>query len=145
MSQVLTLRQKQKLEALERMKILKLDNSVIKEFNTKGTIYLSERQNKIFPATLYWVSNYEDYVAIIDEFEKKYNSIVYHCQLTHTTWGDLLSLLYVSDSEEEWSMDKDDLKNHYAVVRVENLQDRYFSEFGTIGLKSVMGGIERTA
>ncbi len=141
----LTLRQKQKLEALKRMELLKLLPQVKKDFEKNGTIYYSERQNAFFLATLYWVSNNEKFIEIINDFEKKHNSMVYHCQLTHTEWGDMLSLLYVSDNEEEWEMDKDDLKEGYALVRVENLDDSNLSEFGSIGIKPAMGGVVRTA
>jgi len=47
--------------------------------------------------------------------------------------------------EEEWERDREDLKENLAFVRVENLQDRCFSEFGTIGVMGSMGGVLRTA
>ena len=141
----LELHNKQKKEALVRMSMLKILSQVRKDFEKKDVIYYSERQNKIFNAVLYTIGNDSEYMPIIKDFEDRYNALVYHCQLTHTCYGDMLSIFYVSDSEEEWERDREDLKENLAFVRVENLQDRCFSEFGTIGVMGSMGGVLRTA
>lgn len=141
----LTLRQKQKAEALERMKSLKLAKNVIKSFKDEGVIYYSENQGGPFQGILYWLSNEPDYVKLVDEFEKKYNSTVYHAELSHLVFGDCLSLFYVSDTEEEWEMDREDLQDGYAFVYVVNLDDPDCSEFGTIGVRPINGGVVRTA
>ena len=91
-----TLRQKQKEEALKRMSILKIMKEVREDFEKNDRVYYSERQSAIFNATLYWLDNNADYVQIVKDFEKKHNALVYHCQLTHLTYGDNLSILYVS-------------------------------------------------
>lgn len=140
-----TLKEKQKNEALKRMAMLNLMPQVIKDFEKKDKVYYSERQNAFFNAILYWLDNEPNYVEIVNKFEKEHNCLVYHCQLTHMEFGDLLSLLYVSDSEEEWEQDKQDLREGYAFSYVVNIGCKYNSDFGTIGIRPSQGGVLRTA
>lgn len=141
---MLTLKDKQKAEALQRMKMLKLLDQVQKDFRTNGRLYYSERLDKVFNAVLYWLDNQSQYVGIVERFEKEYNALVYHCQLTHTEFGDQLTILYVSANENEWENDRKDLINGYAFARVENLLDGMYSEFGSVGIAPSMGGVLRT-
>ena len=138
-------REKQKAEAIKRMKALKLMPQVIKDFEKKDKVYYSERQNAFFNAVLYWLDNEKRYVDLVKEFEKKHNALVYHCQLTHLEFGDCLTLLYVSDTEEEWPMDNRLLSEGYPMAYVYNLDDETCSEFGSVGIKPSMGGVARTA
>lgn len=140
-----TLKEKQKIEALKRMEMLQLMPNVIKDFEKKDKVYYSERQNAIFNAILYWLDNEKEYVDLVDKFEKEHNCLVYHCQLTHMEFGDLLSLLYVSENEEEWEQDTNDIREGYAFSYVVNLDCHSDSEFGTIGIKPSQGGVLRTA
>ncbi|WP_171299795.1 hypothetical protein [Enterococcus cecorum] len=135
------LKELQKVEAGKRMKMLKLDKSVIKEFLQDGTIFYSERPNSIFQAVLYYASDDEQLERKVKEFEEEYNALVYHVQLTHTVYGKMYSFLYVSKSEDEWALDIDDLKNNccYAFVWNNEIED-----IGLIGIKPAMGGIVRT-
>ena len=139
-----TLRQKQKEQALIRMHKLNLMKEVIDDFKNNDTVYYSERQNAFFKAILYWVSNEDKYVEIINEFEKSHNALVYHCQLTHLEFGDVLSLFFVSEYEDEWEQDNDDIKEGQALVYAANLDDDMFSELGYIGFESTQGGVCRT-
>lgn len=138
------LKEKQKAEALKRMRMLNLMPNVIKDFEKKNKVYYSERQNAFFNAILYWVDNEKEYVDLVGKFEKEHNCLVYHCQLTHMEFGDLLSLLYVSENEEEWEQDTNDIREGYAFAYVANLDCDSDSEFGTIGIKPSQGGVLRT-
>ena len=138
-------KEKQKQEALKRMKMLKLMPEVIKDFEKNNRVYYSERQNAMFNAVLYWLDNEDKFVELVKEFEKKHNALVYHCQLTHLEFGDCLSLLYVSAQEEEWEQDRQYLNEGFPIVYVANLDYEEYSEFGSIGVKPSMGGIARTA
>ena len=140
-----TLRQKQKEEALKRMSILKIMKEVREDFEKNDRVYYSERQSAIFNATLYWLDNNADYVQIVKDFEKKHNALVYHCQLTHLTYGDNLSILYVSKHENEWEKDKELLRSGETFAYVKNLEDDFCSDMGYIGIKPSMGGVLRTA
>lgn len=135
------LKELQKVEAVKRMKMLKLDNSVVKEFLQDGKVFYSERQNNIFQAVLYYVSDDEQLAKKVKEFEEEYNALVYHVQLTHTFYGKMYSFLYVSKSQDEWDYDIDDLKNNCCYAFVWNNE---IEEIGLICVESEMGGIVRT-
>lgn len=130
--------QEQKIEAIKRMKLLKLHENPIREFEEEGRLNLSENGG-----ILYWLD--EKQQEYVKEFETKYNALVYHVIHDFTEFGELLSFLYVSDSEDEWEYDLDDLKQGYPYVYVKNLDDDMCSEFGSIGIKPRCGGIVRTA
>lgn len=131
------LKEKQKQEALKRMDLLKLMKDVKNSFSKHGVVYYSERQNPFFDGVLYWCSNKPKFMDIIKEFEEETNYMVYHSQLVHTIYGDMLSLLFVSTHEEEWEQDKKDLMNGEALAYVNG-------EFGYIGVAPRNGGITRT-
>lgn len=137
-------KEKQKQEAIKRMKALKLMKNVIDDFDKKGKVYYSERQNKIFDGILYWLDNEQKYVDLVKDFEQKFNAVVYHCQLTHTAFGDLLSMLYVSSHENEWESDFAMLKEGETYANVVNLTDGDMSEIGMIGIAPRNGGVART-
>lgn len=141
----MNLKEKQKKEAIKRLKMLKVMPNVIKDFEENGRVYYSERQNKIFNAILYWLDNEEKFVKIVEEKERKHNILVYHCQLTHTEFGDLLSLLYVSADEDNWEYERQDIQNGITYCYVANLDCEYDSDWGTIGITPSQGGVLRTA
>ena len=84
------------------------------------------------------------YVEAVRKFEKEHDAVVYHAQLLHTEFGDLLSLLFVGSDKEEWQKDLDDIDSKEAFAYVINLDDDYGSEFGYIGIEPKNGGISRT-
>ncbi len=127
---------KQKQEALERMKMLKLHGNIIKEFDKEGIVNLSENGG-----FLYWLDS--DQQAIVDEFEAEHDALVYHVIHDFTELGELYSLLYVSKYEEEWEDERTDLKDGYVFVYAKNVDDDFCSEFGSIGVKPQFGGLVR--
>lgn len=131
-------KQEQKMEAIKRMKILKLHANAVNEFDKENMLNLSEGYG-----ALYWLDDKQK--EYVNAFEQKYNSVVYHVIHNITEFGELLAFLYVSDSEDEWSYDRNDLKDGYACAYVENLDEPVFSEFGSIGIKPSFGGLVRTA
>ncbi len=143
------LKQLQKKEALKRLKILQdkfeLMETVTKEFKQDNTLYYSEYVNKSCPAILYWVSNKKEYENAVKEFEEKHNTLVYHCILNRTTFGTILTLLYVTEEQEEWKEDKEQLQEGLPLSYVVNLSDNECSEFGGIQIGGAMGGIVRLA
>ena len=140
-----TLKQRQKVEAIKRMKMLQIMNSVIDDFKKNDKVYYSERQNSFFNATLYWLDNNPEWVNMVKEFEKKWKTLVYHAQLTHTEVGDILSLFYVGKDEDTWEQDKDDIEKHLVFAKCVNLDNEYFSEYSYIGVRPSMGGVVRTS
>ena len=113
------MKEKMKKEAIDRMHILKLHSNVIKEFSNNGKLNLS------LNAELYYLNDKQ--LARVQEFEQKYNALVYHVIQNHTQFGELLSFLYVSQHTEEWEYDRSDLKECYPLVYVANLTDDWWS------------------
>ena len=123
-------------EAIERMKLLKLDKQCIEAF-TKGKVWESEG----FGA-LYEVNEKEQ--MIIDKFEAHHKDcLVYHMIHNKFEFGECYSILYVSSDKEEWEDDKANIKEGYVFAYVENVDDPWCSEFGSIAIKSQFGGLMR--
>ena len=131
------LRIKQKQEAIERMKMLKIYSQAIKEFEKENVINVSEHGGILF-----WLDDEQQ--EMVKRFEEKYNAVVYHVIHNYTEFGELYSLLYVSQHEQEWDYDKDDIKHDIALCYVVNKDEENFSEFGSIGIKPLFGGVIRT-
>ena len=130
------LRIKQKQEAIERMKMLKIYSQAIKEFERENVINVSEHGGILF-----WLDDEQQ--EMVKRFEEKYNAVVYHVIHNYTEFGELYSLLYVSQHENEWDYDKDDIKHNIALCYVVNKDEENFSEFGSIGIKPLFGGVIR--
>lgn len=140
------LRKLQKTEATHRLQLLeklyKMHPNVLKEFTSDETIYYSERINKSFAGILYWLNNKQEYVKAVKEIEDRYNVYVYHCILSHTEFGDALDMLFVSSASEEWEQELEDLETGY-VESYCYVFDGDSSEFGTIKIKNINGGLVR--
>jgi hypothetical protein len=131
------LRERQKQVAIERMKKIGIMEQPIKEFEENGKVNLSENGG-----LLYWLNDDEQKMA--DDFEKENNGLVYHVIKSRTTIGLMYALLYVSEYEEEWEMDMEDLGTGQALAYVVNKDMPDCSEFGTIGIEASIGGLIRT-
>lgn len=129
--------EEKKAEAKSRLITLKVLPNVIREFDEENKVNASEG------GILYWLTDKEK--KIVKDFENEHNAVVYHCIRNNTEFGQLLALLYVSDSSEEWQYDNDDLSSGYALAYVHNFDEPLFSEFGSIGITPRFGGILRTA
>lgn len=132
------LKEKQKTEAIERMRLLKLDEGVIKEFEEESKLNKSESVGY-----LYWLNDEEK--KMVEEWEEETGNLVYHVRFDETQIGPLYSLFYVSKHEEEWEMDREDIKYGTAVVYVVNKMYDYCSEYGSIAFRSEIGGVVRTS
>ena len=127
-----------KTEAIDRMKALDLFAPCIKAFKDRDEVQLSEPTGG-----LYEFSGNEELTAKVKEFEAEYNAIVYHVIHTFTQFGELYNFLYVSDYQEEWEMDNEDIKDNYTMCYVWNKDDDICSEFGTIAVMQKFGGLVR--
>ena len=128
---------KQKQEALSRMRMLDIYYPAIKEFEKENVINVSEHGGILF-----WLDNEQQ--EMVKQFEGKYNAVVYHVIHNYTEFGEIYSLLYVSQHENEWDYDKDDIKHNIALCYVVNKNEENFSEFGSIGIRPQFGGVIRT-
>lgn len=135
-------REIKKVEAINRMKELGLFAPCIKAFKSRDEVQLSEQTGG-----LYEFSADRELTAKVQEFERKNNALVYH--VIHILMRldgevmDMYNFLYVSDYQEEWEMDQNDIKEGYALVYVWNKTIDYFSEFGSIAVKEKFGGLVR--
>ena len=127
-----------KAEAIKRMKALKLFAPCIKAFKDRDEVQLSE-----MTGGLYEFSRETELTAKVKEFEAEYNTLVYHVIHTFTQFGELYNFLYVSDHEDEWEIDNDDIKDNYVMCYVWNKDDDWCSEFGTIAVRQKFGGLVR--
>lgn len=133
-----TTNEQKKIEALERMRTLKLYPNIIKEFEKENVVNMSENGG-----FLYWLN--DEQKEIVSEFEQEYDALVYHVIHNFTEFGELLTFFYVSDDDEEWEYDRADLKEGYACTYVKNLTDDMCSEFGSVCFRPQFGGLVRTA
>lgn len=137
--------EQRKAEAIKRMNVLGIFDPVIEEFKSDGTIQYSE-PSKIGGSdvgALYWLHNEPEWLKLVEEFEKQYNSTAYHVVHSYTSFGEMLSILYVSQYPEEWEMDNYDIKDGYVMTYTINLDAPDCSEFGTIVVQKASGGLVR--
>lgn len=127
-----------KAEAIKRMKILGLFKPCIRAFEKYDEVQLTEPNGG-----LYEFGDNEELNAKIKEFEEEHNALVYHVIHNYTQFGELYSFLFVSDYEEEWEMDNEDVKDGYAVAYVWNKSDDWCSEMGSIVVQEKFGGLVR--
>ena len=135
---VSNIKEQQIKEAKLRLQMLGVMPQVIQNFENDKLMY-SERLNQYFKAILYYVED-EELLEKIHQFEKAYDVIVYHVQLTHMEFGDAYSMLYVSNNQNEWSEDRNDLRNNQCLA---NVWCGDFEEIGFIGVEASMGGVAR--
>lgn len=133
-------REIKKAEALKRMKMLDLYKPYINSFAKKDEIFMSEMTGGV-----YEFSSNTELCNKVKEFEAEHEALVYHVTHTLTQFGELYNFLYVSDYDEEWEMDMEDIKAGYSFVYVWNKDCDWCSEFGSIGVRGKFGGIVRTA
>ena len=123
-------------ECLKRMEILELSKQCISAFKG-GKIWESESIGALYEVN-------EEEQEIINNFEKEHEGCkVYHLIHNITDFGELYNIFYVSNVEDEWEQDKEDLKQNYAFVYVYNKSADWCSEFGSIAIKKNIGGLIR--
>lgn len=128
-----------KAEAINRMKTLDIFNETIKQFEKEDLVSCSEPPL----GANYWLD--EEQQKLVKAFEEENNALVYFVVRSYTEFGKMDAFLYVSDYEEEWEMDNEDIKEGYVLSYVYNFDVPDFSEFGSIGVVNRFGGLIRTA
>ena len=124
-------------EANRRMRILQLHINARNEFKDEHRINKSDDNMGI----LFWLDEKEE--EMVKELEKKYNFMVYHIIHTLSNLGETYEILFVSKIKEEWFDEREDLKNGFAMARVEVINSPENSEFGYIGVEARNGGVVR--
>ena len=124
-------------ECLRRMKALKLSNNCINAFKS-GNLWESEGIGALYELN-------EEEKNIVKEFESNNKGYkVYHLIHNFSEFGELYSLLYVDTYTEEWEYFDKELEDGITFAYVYNKTDEFCSEFGSIGIKSQIGGLIRT-
>lgn len=137
-------RDKQKIEAIRRMKKLGLMDDVISMFSKEDRLYYSERLNKQYPAVLYWLDNEPEYEQMVKDFEEETGYLVYHVILTRTKFGKIIDFLFVSTYEDDWEYEIERCQDgFYVTSQANNLTDELLSDMGSIVVRPVIGGLER--
>ena len=104
------------------------------------------KEDKLYYSYAYSMDtiNYDKrYADAVKKFEKTYNCLVYHAIEADTTFGIMLSFLFVSDHQSDWESEKIDNDRivSYSFI-VEDGWDE--GEFGSIALAAPMGYLMRT-
>ena len=133
--------EEKKIEAVERMKMIGVYIPTIIQFDKENLVSVSEP-----PLGAFFWANDED-MKLIREFEEKSGALVYMVVRSYVEeFGRLDSYMFVSDfRDEEWEIDRNDLKNGQTLAYVYNAGEPFFSEFGSIGIElTIAGGLRRT-
>jgi len=131
-------REEKKMEAVARMKALGIFPPTIKQFKDGDFVSVSMPPVGAF----FWTEG--ECLNHIRDFEEKHNALVYVVIRTYTNMGMMDSYLYVSDYQEEWDQDNEDIKNMEPLVYVYNHDMTDCSEFGCIGIqKTAAAGLQR--
>lgn len=131
-------RKRQYEEALLRMGLLNLDKHCIKAFQN-GEVWESEGKGSLYELD-------ENEKQMVKEFEEDHrNCLVYHLIHNRFEFGECYTFLYISDDEVEWETDKEDIVCGYAFSYVKNVNDDSCSEFGSVGIRPLYGGVIRVS
>jgi len=132
-------RERKMQEAIKRMKTLGIIPDAIRQFKNDGTVMTSEPPL----GALYWLN--DEQKELVREFEERFNALVYMVVRSHVEDMKMDSFLFVSDYEEEWEMDNEDVRDGYAMTWTHNYDIPWFSEFGSIAVQERFGGLVRIA
>ena len=133
-----TLKQQQKELAISLMKKLDIYQPYIDGFEKDNTVCFFERYAG------FWAYQDKDLDAKLKELEQEYGYTVYAITHEFTEFGECYSMLIVSKYKEDWARSLvTEGKTHYAFAYVWNKTDDDCSEFGTVVVKSALGGITR--
>jgi len=128
------MRNKQKQEALARMELLGLMEEQKRAFETDGTIFVFNN-----PAGLP-IKIDSKTSKMVQQFEERFNCLVYAIVKATTAFGTQEAFLYVSETEDEWEGNREDILNHEPFVYVHNPLSDILSEFCTIVIDQVGTG-----
>lgn len=130
-------REMKKQEAIKRLKALKIIDDAVRQFEKDDVVMVTEPPM----GGLYWLEDEEK--EMVKKFEEENNALVYMIVRAFTQIGNMDSLLFVSDYEEEWEYDNEDIVDGYVMSYTINHDMPDCSEFGSIVVKPTFGGLLR--
>lgn len=126
--------EKQKAEAVNRLKLLGINPETIRKFEETGEISTCSCITGEPGPT-------EDLVkTMIGELERQYGFVVYLNVRSETYFGTIDNLFFVGKYDEEWEMSIADLKDSYALVYAYNWSFPENSEMGSIAFRRTKNG-----
>ena len=137
-----TTTEEKKAKCVELLEMLDIYKPYIDGFKISDKVCFFER----FAG--FWVYQEPEIEAKMKEIEKQYNCMVYAITHEMTAFGELYSFLVLTDYKSEWKtiVEKTDEEDtFYAFAYVWNKDDDLCSEFGTVMIKSLGGGLMRIA
>ena len=133
---MISMREKQKAEAAERLKLMNVREDVRRKFEEDGTVVLC-KDGRYYHCT-------DKLVTEIRQFEQKHEATVFLAVRMLTVFGTLDALLFVGKYEEEWSLERESIKDGYAMSYTINRSYPECSETGSISFRTTAdGGIVR--
>lgn len=120
-------------------------NEILKEVIERKRILGMKTDKHIFGADQKSPIFFQKLMDSILDFERTRNCIVYAAIYNEfKEIGNHLTLLYVSyENQDEWEVEKEDLKAMEPIAYVMNLTYPELSEYGTVVLRSHDGVLER--
>ena len=129
-----------KIKAIELMKKLDIYKPYIQGFEKDNMVCFYENFGG------FWAIQEPEIQNKMINLQYEHDITIYAITHEMTGFGECYSFLYVNGYKEEWDFTLDSDGNvHYAFAYVWNKTDDWCSEFGTIGIISLGGGIKRIA
>ena len=133
---MLSMREKQKAEAAARLELMDVREDVRRKFEDDSSVMYC-RGGKFYPPD-------ETMVTDIHRFEQEQGATVFLVVRLVTVYGVLDALLFVGKYEEEWPMERENIKAGYAMSYTINRDYPDCSEMGSIFFRTTEdGGIVR--
>ena len=126
---------------MEVIEQLKLNNKVIEDYMKEDKIYKSTNMKP------YIEEIPEEEKKLIEDFEKKNETIVFHVINVKSQILNQYELLFISRNKENWKDDVVDNKNGFiisnTIVINTKLNKQMVNEIGIIGIENKNGGVYR--
>ena len=133
---MISMREKQKAEAAFWLELMGVREDVRRKFEEGGTVMLCS-DGQYHPVD-------DSMGAEIRQFEQEHDATVYLAVRVFTVLGDLDAMLFVGKYEEEWPLEREDIKAGYAMSYTINRDYPECSEMGSIFFRTTEdGGIVR--
>ena len=129
---MVSMREKQKVEAATRLKLMGVREDICRRFEEEGIIMFCNDGRYSHCSGKLEVE--------IRKFEQKHDATVFLAVRMPTTLGTLDALLFVDKYEDEWLMAHAGIKNGYAMSYVINRTYPECSEMGGIAFRTTKSG-----
>lgn len=130
-------REVKKQEAIKRLKALGIISNAIGQFKRDDIVMVSEPPM----GGLYWLNDEEK--EMVRQFEEENDALVYMVVRAFTNFGKMDALLFVSDYDEEWKIDNENIEDGIVMSYVINHDMPDCSEFSSIAVRPMFGGLVR--